>query len=180
MIRTIPRLLSLAACVLLTLVCGAQTDRRTASSRENSLRTFLQDYTKDTHDRAARYSSAFVDLRGDGTRQVIVYLFGDGWCGSGGCTTLVLTSEGSSYRLVTKITITRLPIRVLKSTSNGWHDITVRVGGGGILRSYESELKFDGNSYLSNPSVPPAQELKQTTAGEVAISDQAEGIALYP
>ena len=86
-------------------------------------------------DKTTRYLSASVDLNGDGMQEVIVYLIGGGWCGSGGCTTLILGPQDTSYKVITKMTVTRLPIRVLTTTSNGLHDLPVVVRGGGILKT---------------------------------------------
>jgi len=73
------------------------------SKLEDSLKSFLQHYTGTSAEgKATRYSAAFTDLRGDGIQEALVYLTSDGWCGSGGCTMLVLAPRGSSYTLVTK------------------------------------------------------------------------------
>jgi hypothetical protein len=85
-----------------------------------------------------------VDLQDDGTKEVIVYIGGRGWRGSGGCVMLILAPDGGSYRVVTKTTVTRLPIRVLTTKSNGWHDITVIARINGIEPLYETVLVFDG------------------------------------
>ena len=90
------------------------------------------------------------------------------WCGTGGCTTLILAPRDSGYELVTKITITRRPIRVLDSKTNGWRDLSVIVGGGGIS-PYEAKLPFDGKTYPSNPSMPPALRIDAETAGKVVL-----------
>ncbi len=104
-----------------------------------------------------RYISAFASLGGLKTKDVIVYFTDQHSCGSGGCTTLILAPSGHSYRVVTSITIGWPPIRVLASKSNGWHDISLWVQGGGIQPGYEATLSFDGVSYPSNPSVLPAR-----------------------
>ena len=44
-----------------------------------------------------------------------------------GCKTLALVPSESSFRIVSRIPLTRLPIRVLGSKSNGWHDLRVWV-----------------------------------------------------
>jgi hypothetical protein len=138
--------------------------------QEDSLKRFLQDYVgSSANDKTTQYFSAFVDLKGDGTHEVIVYLSGDGWCGSGGCTMLVLAPKDFSYKVLTNIPITRPPIRVLATKSNGWHDLAVRVQGGGIARAYEAKLSFNGKTYPTNPSVPPAQRLPKNEAGEVVV-----------
>jgi hypothetical protein len=126
-----------------------------------------------------RYVAAFVDLRDDGTQEVVVYITGREWCGSGGCVMIVLAPMGSSYKVIAETTITKLPIRVLSTKSHGWHDIAVRVQGGGILHPYEAKLSFDGRKYPGNPSVPPAKRLTQRVTGPEVISLTAEGNLLY-
>ena len=145
------------------------------SSVEVSLRRFLQTFDRD---KRTQYVAAFQDLNGDGTPEAIVYLMGN-WCGSGGCTTLILTQEGSAWRIVTKITITRPPIRVLANISHGWHSIAIWVQGGGIQPGYEAELLFNGKTYPRNPSVPPARRLEEKLAGEVVIPTELKGVSLY-
>jgi len=161
----------------------AQPQLKPSSGQMDSLKKFLQNYVGNSDDeRTTQYSSAFVDLRDDGTQEVIVYLTGDGWCGSGGCTTLVLVPRDSSYTVVTKIIIVRPPIRMLVTKSNGWHDIAVRVQGGGIINAYETKLSFNGTTYPRNPSVPPARRLAEKVAGEEVVPITAlteKGIPLY-
>ena len=148
-----------------------------AQTREDSLKRFLQKYLDD---RTTLYSHAFVDLNGDGKDEAIVYLTGRGWCGSGGCNMLVLTQEGDTWRLVTSITTTWPPIRVLASRSHGWRDISVWVRGGGIRPGYEAELSFDGETYATNPSVPPARPLAAKVDGKVVILSPEGATPLYP
>ncbi len=168
--------------MLLVACCLAQTQHQRSSIQEDSLKRFLQDYVgtpSSADNKTTLYFSAFVDLKDDGTQEVIVYLTGDGWCGSGGCTMLILAPKNSSYRVVTKIRITRPPIRILTTKMNGWHDVAVRVQGGGIMRAYEAKLSFDGRTYPSNPSSPPARRLVEKAAGEVVVPLAGEGTPLY-
>ncbi len=176
-----------AACSrLLTPACLAQSGRGsgTASSEERDvLRSFLLRLLRARfrdHDKTTRYLYCFVDLNGDGTPEAIVYLAGREWCGSGGCPTIILSRSGSSYRVVTWVLITRPPIRVLASASNGWRDLAVWVQGGGILRGYEAELRFDGKTYPINPSIPPAVPLTRKVAGDVVLPTSEGGILLFP
>jgi hypothetical protein len=155
------------------------------SSAEQSLKKFLQNYVKEKDrrlddDKTTRYFDALIDLDGDGKKEAIVYLVGRTRCGSGGCPTLVLVRTGVSWKILKYITITRPPIRVLSSTSHGWHDISVLVSGGGILDPYEAELRFDGKGYPGNPSVPPARRLIGRVPGEVVIPSIEGGTPLYP
>ncbi len=152
-----------------------QPARHTAE--ETSLRHFLQSWDK-FHDNEARYIAAFRDLDGDGIPEALVYLVGNAWCGSGGCTTLILGQSDNSWKIVTKITVTRLPIRVLSNVSHGWHDIGVWVQGGGILKGYEAELGFNGKTYPGNPTVQPAKRLAESLEGEVVIDSVKDAIPL--
>jgi hypothetical protein len=99
---------------------------------------------------------SFVDLNDDGEKEVIVHVISQSVCGTGGCPTLVLAPQQSPFRVVSRISITRPPIRVLNTKSHGWHDLAVWVAGGGIQPGYEAALRFDGKSYATNPTVPPA------------------------
>jgi hypothetical protein len=172
-----------ASIVVLLVTMGFSQYKREPKSRNESgpLKTFLQEYFRDPSipdDKTTRYFPAFVDLRDDGEKEVIVYVSGRYTCGTGGCFTLVLVPEGSSYRVVTQTTITRPPIRVLTTKSKGWHDIAVVVAGGGIQPG-EAILSFDGETYPSNPTTPPARRLTEKVAGETVVPRDAEGKPLY-
>jgi hypothetical protein len=138
------------------------------------LRNFLGSGDKET-----RYAVAFLNLNRDRASEAIVYLSGDRWCGSGGCTMLILAPAGASYRVVTKTTITRLPIRVLKTRTNGWADLSVRVQGGGILTAYQAVLRFDGSTYPENPSTLPAGGAEEA-AGTSVIDMSSTLFSLAP
>ena len=121
--------------MVLTVQAGFAQAPSVKSDREQSVREFLRNYLHDPRvddDKTTQYTAAFVDLNGDGTQEVIVYLSGRDWCGGGGCTTLILSPRKSTYQLVTRITVSRLPIRVLTTKTNGWYDISVIVAGGGV------------------------------------------------
>jgi hypothetical protein len=154
-----------------------------AATQELLLRKFLQSYAANSdypEVKATRYVAAFVHLRDDNTQHVIVYLIGRAWCGTGGCLTLILVPKGSSYTVLTEMTIVQQPIRVLSTKSHGWHDLGVWVQGGGIQPGYEARLSFDGKEYPSNPSVPPAQPLTTKVKGSVVVSQSVTGELLYP
>ncbi|QEH96807.1 hypothetical protein [Gluconobacter thailandicus] len=121
-----------------------------------------------------RYTTALSDLDGDGHPEALIYALAiaddsqtpepfkeANLCGSGGCLLYVLSLTPTNYRVITKIPIVKLPVRVMSSISHGWHDLGVQVSGGGIIPGYEARLRFDGHSYPSNPSVPPATSLKK-------------------
>jgi hypothetical protein len=164
--------------------CIAQTTSQPTSQQRESLKMFLQKHLGDPHapfeqEGPTSYSTVFVDLKDDGTKEVIAYVTGRGWCGSGGCVMLILEMEGASYRVVTETTVTQLPIRVLPTKLNGWHDISVVVSGGGIQPGYEAILSFDGKTYPTNPTVPPARRLAGKAQGKIVMPANVEAQLLY-
>lgn len=165
--------------ILLAIPPAARSQGNAEQSRtENreSLKQFLR--TFDT-DHSTRYELAFAELSGGGTRQAIVYLLGDKWCGSGGCNLLVLTPAGDSWRIVANVRITNPPIYVLPQKFNGWHSIGVWVQGGGVEHGYLAELRFNGKRYPQNPSRPPAQRLKGKPTGDAVIPSTNGSEALW-
>lgn len=171
-----------AVCMFSASTCLAQPTPKPSPNQKDSLERFLRNYLRDPgfpEHKTTEYFSAFVDLRDDGTKEAIVYLLNGGWCGTGGCTTVILTPEGSSYRVITKISIAWPPIRLLATKSHGWHDLGVWVQGGGTQPGYEARLSFDGKRYPFNPSTPPAKRIAGRVAGKVVVSQTVEGTPLY-
>jgi hypothetical protein len=115
------------------------------------------------------YKRADADLNGDGRSEVLVYVTDRSYCGSGGCTLLILSPQQRSYRVVLRSTVTQLPIWSLATSTHGWRDIGVTVAGGGIDPPYVARLRFNGRRYPSNPTIPPAVPLKRPS-GKVLIS----------
>ena len=146
-----------------------------APTREDDIRHFLlQEYPEAG---SMRYALAWNDLDGDGADEAIVYLAAPYFCGTGGCPTLVLTPAGPMWRKVGDISVSRTPVTVLESSTNGWKDITVAISGGGGA-SGNALMKFDGEAYPSNPTVAPAEMTDMT--GEVVIAEMPEFIDLEP
>ena len=136
---------------------------------EEDVRHFLlQEYPEAA---PMRYALALADLNGDGSDEAVVHVVSPYLCGSGGCGTLVLTPAGPMWRKVAEISVSRTPITMLESSTNGWRDITVEVSGGGGP-SGSALLKFDGESYPGNPTVGPA-EMTGTTGTEL-IAEEPE------
>ena len=145
------------------------TDPSTASSGEDDIRHFLLQEYPDAA--PMRYALAWHDLDGDGADEAIVHLAAPYFCGTGGCNTLVLTQAGPMWRKVGDISVSRTPISVLDSKTDGWDDLVVSISGGGGP-SGRIVLKFDGQSYPSNPTVAPATPTDEV--GTELISENPE------
>lgn len=135
-----------AVLIAHSLSSGATVD----SSLEASLPKFIAAWSKEE---SPRYRAAFVDLNNDGNTEAVVLMEGSDWCGSGGCTLLLLSRHRGDWKLVSKMTVTNPPIRVVQRSKNGWSSLGVTVRGGGIVPGYEAILDFDGKRYPSNPSM---------------------------
>ncbi len=154
--------------------CSAAHETKPSKNEMESLVSTLQGLNLGT---STKYVVAFRDLDGNGSVDAIVYLVGPNVCGSGGCNTIVL-SYNNGWSKVSTIRLTRPPIMILNKKYHGWHSISVNVSGGGILHSYSAELNFDGKSYPSNPTMPPAVRINEPK-GEIVISSLQGAKNLY-
>ena len=122
------------------------TDEQTA----NNLKVFLKNYTGDDYptlqDIDKRFQFYNKDLNDDGNDEIFVRLMGPYFCGSGGCTFLLLDKYAE---IITKFTVTRAPIFIEPSKVNGWSLLLVKDSG--VFK----ELVFENGTYPSNPSVLP-------------------------
>ena len=129
-----------------------------------------------------RYTYHPVDLNGDRQDEFIVQILGPMTCGTGGCTTLVLQESSepdqATYEVVTQMSVVKFPIIVSDRTSSGWSDLLVSVSGGGAQPGYR-QLKFDGQSYPTNPSMEAMAAVSETTPnGKVlSVNEDVEAIA---
>ena len=99
----------------------------------------------------AQYAIAFSDLNDDHHQEAVVHVGGPNFCGSGGCTTFVLTETGTGWVTIGKMTVSRLPIYRLPVHRNGWFDLGVYVSGGGAQPGVRA-VSFERRKYGSNPT----------------------------
>lgn len=160
------------------VVCACATESATS---DDALKVFLKSYLRDPvtkEDRTTRYSVASVSLD-DRTPMKLVYISGQQWCGSGGCAALLLKPDQSSFKIIQKFTLVRLPIRVLSTKTAGWHDLAMWVRGGGISPAMVV-LRYSGSKYPSNPSTAPSLRSTGLSDKGFDLPLKQEGEALYP
>lgn len=137
------------------------TPPATSQAAPAGLETALRGLHAD--DGALTYAHASVDLNGDGTDEVLAYVMGPMVCGSGGCNLYVLAPDGGNggegWRVVTRTSVTRTPVGVMTTSTNGWRDLAVSIGGGGAAAGWV-RLTYDGQTYPTNPTAPPATPLE--------------------
>ena len=167
-------------CGLTAASCRAQTDRPVLSPAD-ALRFAVQSYLRSPEIREydnTPYRYTFVELASDGTNQAVVYLTGSGWCGTGGCMTLILTPNGPSYTVIGKIPATRLPIRVLTNKSHGWHDLSAWEKWDD-LPGYDASIQFEGRCYTKTTLGLPSRRLAGN-GGKMILSSNNKEFLVYP
>ncbi len=112
-------------------------------------------------------------MNGDAAPEVLVYVFGQMVCGTGGCNAFVFQSLRGEYNLVTEFSPARNPIIVSEQKTRGWHDLIMFVAGGGVLPGYYAVLSFDGTTYPDNPTVERAAPLKFRARGTAYLVGSA-------
>jgi hypothetical protein len=100
-----------------------------------------------------RYYYNRVDLNNDKKPEVIVFLFGEGMCGSSGCDAFLFQKIDGKYKLITAFEPVRNPIIVSQTKTKGWNDLIFYNAGGGIIPGYYSLSRFNGKTYPANPTV---------------------------
>lgn len=91
------------------------------------------------------YFSA-IDINGDSRNEYFVAFSNSYFCGSGGCTVVMLNSE---FKPKQTFTVVSYPIIVLNAKTKGWNDLVMHSGGKDHI------LKHIKENYPSNPSVMP-------------------------
>jgi hypothetical protein len=114
---------------------------------------------------APRYTWSRVDLNGDGRPEVVAQVLGPMFCGTGGCPLLIFREPSPGrLQLITRMSLFKDPLIVTERRHNRWKDLItrVRVDAG---TGYYAELRYDGRTYPTNPSVAPAIPLRRAEPG---------------
>jgi len=96
------------------------------------------------------YAFTTKDLNSDGVEEVLVLLYGSHWCGSGGCTLLVLTKVEESWKVDSKVPTVNTPVKLTTYQSENWFDLSVIESGGGNLNRFFVRLSRKNNTYVKS------------------------------
>lgn len=116
-----------------------------------------------------RFTVFEYDLNNDGVNELFAGLTGPYFCGSGGCTFYIMTSEGQT---ITRFTVSDYPVLILDSKTNGWHNLSI------ISRGKKHIVKFDGKKYPANPSVQPIADASETVSAK-AFDNQVRSLKWF-
>lgn len=122
------------------------TNEQTAANLQNFLRSFTDSDKEFLTENDRRFQFYEVDLNDDGSKEIFVRFMGPYFCGSGGCTFLLLDKYGE---IITRFTVTRAPLFIEQEKRNGWSLLLVKDSG--VFK----ELVFENGTYPDNPSVLP-------------------------
>ena len=131
--------------IVRTVYVPQSTDLQTVNNLKNFLKLeYLKDDLEFLQANDRKFQFYKTDLNDDGNEEIFVRLMGPYFCGSGGCTFLLLDKYGE---IITKFSVTRAPIFVEPTKTNGWSLLLVRDSG--VFK----ELSFTDGSYPNNPSL---------------------------
>ena len=111
-----------------------------------------------------------IDLNNDGKKEIFVNLASIYFCGTGGCTVLLLDDQ---LRPITEFTVTQTPIYVEETIENGWKVLMVQSEGNW------RKLIYEDGSYPSNPSVAEISRSAPNKTAEILFDDTNGELKTY-
>ncbi|OAZ04399.1 hypothetical protein [Flavobacterium succinicans] len=138
-----------------TIPAGSYGIHSSSSKTADLIRLILKKLYKDDlaknfiDDNSKKFIFFEYDLNEDGKKEILVGLTGGYFCGTGGCTQLLLNDQGN---IITQFSVSGNPVVIDTNKTNGWKDLFIYSG------SKYRVVKFNGKTYPSNPSILP--ELK--------------------
>lgn len=112
---------------------------------------------------------------GDG-RITFVHMIGPGYCGTGGCTLLVLQRRGGTFDLLGEISTVSPPVRVLPSATKGRPDLAIRTRGPGVSL-VDKLIPFNGRRYAWSPNLPVARDIANP-GGQIVLDDDTPWVTV--
>ena len=110
-----------------------------------------------------------IDLNNDGKQEVFVNFMTPYFCGTGGCTLLLLDDK---MKLINKFTVTRTPIFAKNTMINDWKVLLTRSQGD------LKKLVYSNGTYPTNPSMVEETVEKPGNDAEI-IFDEAKSAKTY-
>lgn len=107
------------------------------------------------------YVFALEDLKGDGTKQIIIHARGTTWCGSAGCLTIVLNSRADKFTLLLSVYAAD-DVVVMNEKANGYATLRAGFGDGTNMKAKVFTLKESANIDHQAPSTSDVNEGKTT------------------
>ena len=116
------------------------------------------------------YYAGSVDLNGDGTEEWMAYVAGPGACGTGGCPLRIFQQTESGIETKGELSVVQLPVGVFDTSTDGWLDLAVTIGGGGAEYAVV-KVTYSDPVYISNPTVAPTEASSENFTTVVAFPE---------
>lgn len=110
--------------------------------RNNLLKEDLKDMTSEQR----KFQYATTDLNDDGSMEYLIGFQSSYFCGSGGCTYLLIDNSG---KVLGDFSVSGGPFIIADTKTNGYHDLLVSHNG------KMHKLQYSGTMYPGNPSTAP-------------------------
>lgn len=108
---------------------------------------YKDEISKNVLDSASRrFTFSEYDLNDDNSKEIFVGFTGTYFCGSGGCSFMIINNSGEE---VSNFTVSDFPVVLDSNKTNGWKNLIVKSKGRYHL------LQFNGKKYPPNPSTAP-------------------------
>lgn len=177
---------ALAALVLMATPLAARADVLDDHDAAGSLREFVIGYLDRHRDHAfpadpsVTVQVAKTPLGPYDPDGYVIYIKSGGWCGSGGCTTLIVTKVDNRFQPLGFIPATELPIAKAQPRGEADADLVVMarhaLSAGGFGDDIAVRLTRQGDTY----DVPPRRDAETNNAAlETLISAATPDLKLY-
>lgn len=121
------------------------TDEAIASKIKHYLTTdYLKNDIKFMSKEDRKFQFQTVDLNNDGKQELFINFITSYFCGSGGCTLLLLDND---WKTITRFTVTSTPIMIEPNKEQKWAVLMVKDNG------VWKDLLYKNGKYPSNPSL---------------------------
>ncbi len=159
---------------LLSLLLVASAPADSTDSASALVREAVAQYTA-PHARvsqASQWRLAWIDVNDDGLLDAVALAGAPEWCGSGGCTMLVIEAvpefdreELGPYAVAAEIELVSEPVRVSTKRNVGWCDFLVQNERGHAVR-----LQFDGETYPFSPAEGTPEAHADAASGDDPVT----------
>ena len=127
------------------------TDETIASRIKHYLTTdYLKNDLKFMSKGDKKFQFQTVDLNNDGQQELFINFITPYFCGSGGCTLLLLDND---WKTITRFTVTTTPIMIEPNKEQKWAVLMVKDNG------IWKDLLYKNGKYPSNPSLLPKSKV---------------------
>ncbi|WP_055412501.1 hypothetical protein [Nonlabens sp. YIK11] len=132
---------------------------------------FLKDELSYMTENDRQFQLVTMDLNGDDQDEYFVYFNSPYFCGSGGCTAVLLDSD---MKVLTRFTVVQTPVIIRQEAVNGYLPIIVYSDN-----SYR-QLTYADGTYPTNPSMIESFEYEKQEGDQVIFDNDLQSKATYP